>query len=91
MAAGVEPDVAYTQKTIAFALEDKLVIYTDGVVDAELNGSPFGIKRLENALLDLHELGAKDIIQNLENKLCDYLESDDPSDDITILVVHRFS
>lgn len=89
MAAGVEPDITYNQETISFDPGDRLVIYTDGVTDAEIQGGTFDLLELRKTLSEMGSLGASATVENLENKICSYSKSEIPSDDITIVVVKR--
>ena len=52
MALGVDIDTPYEHRTIALNPGDFLVLYTDGITDAEnLQGHSFGMDRLENLVL----------------------------------------
>jgi len=52
MALGVDPDTPYEQKVVHLEPGDFVVLYTDGVTDAENPaGKPFGMERLARKVL----------------------------------------
>jgi serine phosphatase RsbU (regulator of sigma subunit) len=66
---------------------DVLVLYTDGVTEAENRlGEEFGMQRLSATIRDGSLLSAEDLMTNIYNAAADFC-SDDFNDDVTILVV----
>jgi sigma-B regulation protein RsbU (phosphoserine phosphatase) len=90
VALGVDPALAYTQKTVALAPGDTLVLYTDGVTDA-LNaaGQEYGLERLQQAILAGRGKSAQEMVRALDAELCAFIGGTTPFDDITLLVLKR--
>src|SRR5467141_94570 len=66
---------------------DVLVLYTDGVTEAENRlGEEFGMKRLSATVLRSSSLSAEDLMTGIYNAAADFC-GDDFNDDVTILVV----
>jgi len=66
---------------------DVLVLYTDGVTEAENRlGEEFGMKRLSATVLRSSSLSAEDLMISIYNAAADFC-GDDFNDDVTILVV----
>jgi serine phosphatase RsbU (regulator of sigma subunit) len=66
---------------------DVLVLYTDGVTEAENRlGEEFGMQRLSATIRDGSSLSAEDLMTNIYNAAADFC-GDDFNDDVTILVV----
>jgi sigma-B regulation protein RsbU (phosphoserine phosphatase) len=90
MALGVLPDTPFSQETIRMAAGDYLVMYTDGVSDAESpTGKPFGMARLQATIQNHHHESAARQVQALEAALETHVGGLDPFDDITILILKR--
>lgn len=88
MALGVLPDTPYSQQVEHLDSGDLVILYTDGVVDAEdPHGEPFGIQRLQAVILENRHASAADIIRSIENALIAFTGDKDPIDDITILAI----
>jgi serine phosphatase RsbU (regulator of sigma subunit) len=66
---------------------DVLVLYTDGVTEAENRlGEEFGMERLSATVRRGSSLSAEDLMSNIYNAAADF-SGDDFNDDVTILVV----
>jgi sigma-B regulation protein RsbU (phosphoserine phosphatase) len=66
---------------------DVLVLYTDGVTEAENRlGEEFGMKRLSATVLRSSSLSAEDLMISIYNAAADFC-GDNFNDDVTILVV----
>jgi len=89
MAAGVEGDIHYEQKSLMLASSDLLLIYTDGVTDAQIGGIVYGEERLEKALKQHSSLPAANLIKQLEEEICGFSENGKPTDDVTLLAAKR--
>jgi serine phosphatase RsbU (regulator of sigma subunit) len=67
-------------------LGDKLVLYTDGLVDAGSPAAePFGEKRFRAAMLSLADTGAARLTEGVMAEVDAYLGGRPLSDDMTIL------
>lgn len=84
---GIMPESRYDEMAVILEPGDRLVFYTDGVVDSRnLTKEPFGIERLEAFLLQSGRVSAAQLAQNLVEYLDDF-RSDQPAwDDLTILI-----
>jgi len=90
MAIGVLTDTPYTQQVVRFEPGDFMLLYTDGVVDAENpQGEPFGVGRLQSAVLEHRNDAAADMIQALEETLAAHVGDHEPFDDVTIVAIKR--
>lgn len=88
VALGVLPDATYEERPIALRPGDVLIMYTDGVTEAE---SPtiehFGQMRLESAILTLRHQGAQAILDGLIEEVLAWCGDRGQSDDLTLMVV----
>lgn len=90
MALGVLPETEYQQSSLHLSPGDFILLYTDGVVDAQSpQGEPFGVHRLETLALQYRTAPVAQLIQALESALAAHSGDFDPIDDITILAVKR--
>jgi serine phosphatase RsbU (regulator of sigma subunit) len=90
MALGVQSGETWQQQTVQLVPGDLLVLYTDGVCDAE-NGERdrFGPERLLEVLSGQAGKPAQEVLAALLAALHDFAGSEAQSDDITIVVVKR--
>ena len=55
----------YEEKTIQLCKDDKILFYTDGIIEAkDYNGKEFGVK----GILDIVEENSKNLLEEIENK-----------------------
>ncbi len=92
MPLGVLPDHKYTAADIGLRVGDVLVLYSDGVTEAERPGTSeepefFDDHRLERAVLDARGKTAAEIIQAVVDSVNVYTGGSDLSDDLTLVVV----
>jgi sigma-B regulation protein RsbU (phosphoserine phosphatase) len=84
---GLSPDELCELTSADLAAGDVLVLYTDGVTEAENRlGEEFGLERLSATVRDGSSLSAEDLMGNVYNAAAEFC-GDDFSDDVTILVV----
>ncbi|MFL7868424.1 MAG: PP2C family protein-serine/threonine phosphatase [Anaerolineales bacterium] len=90
MALGVVEDATWEQRTIHLAAGDLLVLYTDGVTDAD-NGQSgfFGEERLLEAVLKHCECSAQEIQAALVAEVHKFVGDAPQFDDITLMVIKR--
>ena len=93
MAVGAIPGAKYTIKHISIEPGDTIFMYTDGVPEAR---SPSGSFYTEARLLALieeevakGEINAQNLVTRLTNEVNTFVDVADPSDDITVLALHR--
>jgi len=90
MALGVMPENIYPQQSISLNPGDFIILYTDGVVDAESpQGEPFGFERLQEVILEGCARPVGQIISSLEQALAGHVGEQEPFDDITIVCIKR--
>jgi sigma-B regulation protein RsbU (phosphoserine phosphatase) len=80
----------YEERSLNLHEGESLVLYTDGLVDAEDDsGEPFGIERLKSLLVQECSKGVDGLLAVVEAALRGYRGSREAEDDAT-LVVLRF-
>jgi len=89
MAVGVEGDSRYEQGTLTLAEGDYLVMFTDGVTDAQIGDAPFGEERLKATIRKYGGLSAQGMVDGLEKELCDFSGNGVPVDDVTLLIARK--
>ncbi len=90
MALGVSEDAQWRQKIIRIAPGDVLVMYTDGITEAQSpTGEFFGNDRIIDAVLSRAGGTAGEILTCLLDTLVSFVGSHTHQDDIAILVVRR--
>lgn len=86
MALGVMEDFEYKSKTLQLNKDDKLVLSTDGVVEAfDRENVAYGEERFENYLKENSNLPIENIIKESFNDVCGFVDGAPQSDDITLL------
>src|SRR6266849_1519680 len=84
---GLSPDVICELASADLTSGDVLVLYTDGVTEAENGlGEEFGLERLSAVVRDGSSPSAENLMTNIYNAAADFC-GDDFHDDVTILVV----
>lgn len=85
---GVERGVRYEELSLQVAAGDLLILYTDGIIEAEGgSGEPFGIARLREVLRLQHKKSASKIIDSILSTLRGFTGSSALRDDISILLL----
>jgi len=88
MAMGVLADAAYTQDSVMMLPGDILILYTDGITEAEnAQLEMFGLNRLEEVILASRGLPAKDLSQEILTAVRSFTGDHPQSDDITLMVI----
>jgi sigma-B regulation protein RsbU (phosphoserine phosphatase) len=84
---GAFDDASYDERTLALEPGDVFVFYTDGIVDASIEGQDYGIDRLRG-LVDTHAaLPATGLGEHILDDLDTFLQASVPADDVTVVVV----
>jgi serine phosphatase RsbU (regulator of sigma subunit)/CHASE2 domain-containing sensor protein len=87
---GVVDDITYIPRSIALAPGDMLLLYTDGVTEAETSQSDqFGMKRLEQAILETRSHPAREVVEHIIKRVAEFARGTPQSDDITCVAVVR--
>jgi sigma-B regulation protein RsbU (phosphoserine phosphatase) len=87
---GMFDDLSYAPRSIALAPGDMLLLYTDGVTEAENSqAAQFGMKRLEQAILEMRAQPARGVVENVIKRFAEFAKGAPQSDDITCVAVVR--
>ncbi len=85
---GAMPNSRYREQTFQIAPGDRLLLYTDGVSEAENSrGERFGLSGIENAVLGTERMDAEQTVQALLRRVDDFASGVEQADDITILAL----
>lgn len=88
IAMGVLLDAAYTQESVQLVPGDILVLYTDGITEAEnANLEMFGVERLEKTILASRGSSANELVRVILDAVKSFTGDHPQSDDITLMVV----
>jgi sigma-B regulation protein RsbU (phosphoserine phosphatase) len=88
IAMGVLDDADYAQDTVHLAPGDILILYTDGITEAENAGQEmFDLGRLETVILASRDLPAKDMSAAILNAVREFTGGHPQSDDITLMII----
>jgi sigma-B regulation protein RsbU (phosphoserine phosphatase) len=87
---GIGDDLRYVPRSIALAPGDTLVLYTDGVTEAEdAQSAQFGSKRLEESILATRGQPARTVVEHVVKRVAAFTKGAPQSDDITCVAVVR--
>lgn len=90
MLLGIEEEETWSQASIQLAPGDVLVLYTDGILDAEnTDGEFFGQERLLSTLWASLDRPAREIQQALMDAVAEFTRGAVQSDDIALVVAVR--
>ena len=89
VALGIIPDAQYEEMDISLASGESLVIFTDGMTDANNpRRETFELSRLKKAVRSAPTSPGA-LLEHLKNSLGDWVKEEPTYDDITILVIGR--
>jgi len=84
---GMLEDFDYLQRTVDLEAGDTLVVFSDGVTDAEsATGEPFGEARLAAAVTSMDGGTAREVLDRVVADVHEHTRETEPIDDITLLV-----
>lgn len=87
---GLAPEAALTEQALDFMPGDVLILYSDGITEAEdPDGRFFGWQGIEDALLAVHHAPADLILQTLLQAVDVHRREQAMRDDMAVLVVRR--
>ena len=87
---GIIEDVSYAPRSIALAPGDLLLLYTDGVTEAEnAETDQFGMERLDRAILEMRGQPARAVVEHVIARVAAFAKGAPQSDDITCVAVVR--
>jgi sigma-B regulation protein RsbU (phosphoserine phosphatase) len=85
---GAFPGALYHEHRITFAHGDLLVLYTDGLSEAEnLAGEQFGLERIERVARKAISRGVKAVISELLKEIRKHVGESGLQDDVTLMVI----
>jgi sigma-B regulation protein RsbU (phosphoserine phosphatase) len=88
IAMGVLLDAAYTQEIVEMAPGDLLVLYTDGITEAEnADREMFGLGRLESIIHASRGSSADELSREILGSVKSFIGDHPQSDDITLMVI----
>ena len=93
VALGIFDDIEVEEGEVSLRPGDWLFFYTDGVTEAfSMNDEMFGTKRLFNLLLDKKYASSKEILDDVEGAVYEFIKGTELSDDITLAAMYyKFS
>jgi serine phosphatase RsbU (regulator of sigma subunit)/CHASE2 domain-containing sensor protein len=87
---GLFDDLSYAPRSIALKPGDMVLLYTDGVTEAEnAQSAQFGMKRLEEAILEIRGQPARSVVEHVIKRVAEFVKGAPQSDDITCVAVAR--
>jgi PAS domain S-box-containing protein len=90
MILGVRKNVVFEEKTALISKGDLILLYTDGLTEAENPaGDFFGIERLSDIFIQYAHHSPEEIIDTLLKHLKQFCQSESFKDDITLMIFKR--
>ena len=90
VALGLFDDIKVDEREVTMNPGDWLLFYTDGVTEAfSRNEEMFGKNRLFDLLSSQTFTSCDELLSMIENKVQDFIEGLDLSDDVTLAAIHR--
>jgi sigma-B regulation protein RsbU (phosphoserine phosphatase) len=87
---GIKAAASYVPGSAELAAGDILVLYTDGVTEAETTrNAQFGMERLQQTILAARGQGARGVVERILASVAQFTEGAPQSDDITCVAVVR--
>ena len=85
---GMYPDEVYEEKTISLAAGDRLLLFTDGIIEtSNALHEPFGTKRLVDLAIMHTDREPDDLVEIVFEQLYKFREGETQRDDQTLVVV----
>jgi PAS domain S-box-containing protein len=87
---GVHKNVVFEEKVTTLSEGELILLYTDGLTEAQnANGEFFGLQRVNDFLVQHAHQSPQDIIEMLLEQLIQFCQSESFNDDITLMVFKR--
>ncbi len=85
---GILEDAAYEETQLSLEPGDKVILYTDGIVEAMNEEKEiFGFDRLLEVVKNSHTMTAETLLEEIKSKVNEFAGSAAQHDDITIIVI----
>jgi len=85
---GLAPDSQFASRTFQLETNDVVVAYTDGITEAQnRDGDFWGQQKLEELLLSSRHKAPQQIIEDILNKLTEFVHGHAQRDDMTLVVM----
>lgn len=90
MPIGIEADASWERRSLKFSSGDKLILYTDGVTEAQNDeGELFDDRALVEAIIENRNESAFDLQVNILNKVKGFMQNAPQYDDITLMILEK--
>jgi PAS domain S-box-containing protein len=90
MILGVRKHIVFEEKTTVLSKGDLLLLYTDGLTEAENpEGEFFGLERVSELFVQYAQYSPEKIIEALVGQLKQFCQSESFNDDITLMIFKR--
>jgi sigma-B regulation protein RsbU (phosphoserine phosphatase) len=87
---GIREHVDFEEKTTMLSQGDLILLYTDGLTEAEnIHGEFFGLKRVNDILIQYAQQTPQMIIEVLLEQLKQFCQTESFKDDITLMIFRR--
>ena len=84
---GIMPDSKYYTAERVLSKGDLIVVYTDGIVEAERDKELFGTERLRELIIQNRSRDVEEIQDKIISVVKEYTQGEPQSDDITLMVL----
>ena len=85
---GLVDDYTYEEETIPLSDDDMLILYTDGLIEAQApSGEMFELKRLEESIIKDSRSPLETLVSNIYNKTLEFAQTDQLEDDFTFVAM----
>jgi serine phosphatase RsbU (regulator of sigma subunit) len=92
VALGVLEDTRYEERPVALGAGDVMVMYTDGISEAEDDhGEQFGVERIATIVRTHAGHTARELTQDIVAAVLDWAGEKGPGDDLTLIVVRKLA
>jgi sigma-B regulation protein RsbU (phosphoserine phosphatase) len=87
---GIFHDSSYTSQETPFGVGDRILLYTDGIIEATgADDTLFEVDRLKSSLGASRSLSSKATVDNLLNDVAAFAGKETPADDRTLILISR--
>jgi len=86
---GAMPFDSWQEDRVALGPGESIIIFSDGVTEADHEGKMFGDARLEAAATEVRSMPAPEMCGAIVGKIRDFVKDSPQSDDITMLILQR--